>query len=101
MALPVGQHGKQTSEQRLLALVSCFLAFGADPLRMDEHGVTLAEQAERNGNTRLSLLIKHWGNPQVCDWIQKLLGPEENRPDINGLPTEARDEICDFLTRRC
>lgn len=86
------------SEQRLLALASCFFAFGADPERRDGHGVTPAQHAERCGNVRLSLFIKHWSDPVICRWIQKLLGPENKRPDIPGLPAESRDIVCSFLT---
>lgn len=95
---PVAPLASPNSEQRLLALASCFLAFGADPERRDDRGVTPAEQAERSGNVRLSLFIKHWSDPVICCWIQKLLGPENKRPDMPGLPAESRDIVCSFLT---
>lgn len=99
------QNPGAASEERCCALAGCLLAFGADPMRMDEQtGLTVAERAERAGQPRLAELLGNWSGIQECRALRKIWAHvpstawlKSEHLGILHIPHGVCENICGFL----
>jgi len=92
-----------TCEERRLALAACLLSFGAQADAEDFNGLTAADHASKNGRTRLSLLIRNWGDVQAAQWLHRLEDTTTGtpigwpQPSLSTMPKEVTGLVCKFL----